>query len=298
MILRTCLCKLTFATFCFVSSGHIPTYAVSDLQIYTAQTQEKNLFNSRYQLERHEHMQLQEKLLQRERLENKRKQKRFYEKIHSMREEQEELIDTEPTWHPRRRHQSQILSPSTADVTFESEPLKDNVDIESPSPCSTPDTDLLRSRPHIAPDTNLLIPRPNIFRGAASSAFMPTPIQESRHLAKEEEEMLAEDEEAQPSHPDTSIKQVEPVTTTTMLTPLSDRESETESESHSSDPEAAPSSLRNNDQMTPPRSNDMKKYIRNHTPKARTWESETTKSAKNKYNWLKSTYDRVYKTQK
>ena len=256
-------------------------------------------------------MQLQEKMLQREHLENKQKQKRFYEKIHSMREKQEELIDTEPPWHQRRQHQSQILSPSTTDITLESEPLKDNVDIESPSLCSTPDTDLLRSRPHIAPDrdllgsrphiapdTNLLIPRPNIFRGAASSAFMPTPIQESRHLAKEEEESLAKDEEEEPSRPDTSSKQMDPVTTTTMLTPLSDRESETESESHSSDPEVSTSSLRNNDHMTPPRSNDKKKYIKHHTPKARTWESERTKSAKNKYNWLKSTYDRVYKTQK
>ena len=203
------------------------------------------------------------------------------------REEREELIDTEPPWHRHRQHQSQIQSPSTADITVDSEPLKDSVDTEGSSPCSTPDTDLLRSRPHITPDTDLLMPRPSIFRGAASSAFMPTPIQESRHSAIKEEK-------AEPPPPDNSNTETDPVTTITTLTELSDRNSE--SESDSSDPEVSTSNLRNKDHMTPPRSNEIQKYTEDHTPKTPTWESEKTKSAKSKYNWLKSTYDRVYKT--
>ena len=226
-------------------------------------------------------MQLQQKVLHQEHLqEQKRQQKRqqkFYKHIHSVREEEEEFIDTERSWHRHRRHP--VRSPDVTDTTIDSEPIKDSVDVSvdaetslTSSSCSTPDR------------SAIVVPRPHVFLGAASSAFLPTPAPKRMHSPTQEE--AAESLSAQNHHQPKND-----------LSPLLDS---SESEFSVEDHDTLKENADNNNHMTPPRATEIRNDTDTdtHTPKTPLCESEKTKSAKNKYNWLKSTYDRVYRNQR
>ena len=213
-------------------------------------------------------MQLQQKVLHQEHLQEQKRQQKFYKHIHSVREEEEEFIDTERSWHRHRRHP--VQSPDVTDTTIDSEPIKDSVDIEASSSCSTPDR------------SAIVVPRPHVFLGAASSAFLPTPAPKRMHSPTQEE--AAESLSAQNHHQPKND-----------LSPLLDS---SESEFSVEDHDTLKENADNNNHMTPPRATEIRKDTDTDTPKTPLCESENTKSAKNKYNWLKSTYDRVYRNQR